>query len=87
MLMAKIKVMKWNGRSVLNTTNKEGKSVIIFTNKYAAVPQNIINLGTDAFKGWLKKQVGIQLVKVRENLLVSNYSLVSNEYANKYNKL
>jgi len=87
MLMAKIKVMKWNGRSVLNTTNKEGKNVIIFTNKYATVPQNIINLGTDAFKGWLKKQVGIQLVKVRENSLITNYSLVSNEYANKYNKL
>ena len=53
--MAKIKVMQWNKRNVLNTTSKTGKSVIIFTNKHAAVPQNIINLGTDAFKGWLKK--------------------------------
>lgn len=76
--------MQWNKRNVLNTTSKTGKSVIIFTNKHAAVPQNIINLGTDAFKGWLKKQVDIQLVKVRENQLIINYSLVSNEYVNNF---
>jgi len=85
--MAKIKVMQWNKRNVLNTTSKTGKNVIIFTNKYAVVPQNIINLGTNAFKGWLNKQVGIQLVKVRENPLIINYSLVSKEYVNNYNKL
>jgi len=82
--MAKIKVMQWNKRRVLNTTSKTGKSVIIFTNNHAKVPQNIINLGTDAFKGWLKKQVNIQLVKVKETALNINYSLVSNDYVSNY---
>ena len=86
MLMSTIKINKWNNRNVVNMKAKNGKRVVVFTNKWAKVPANIYNLGANAFRGWMKKQTTLRLVKVYENDKVMNFSLVTKSYYNQYNK-
>jgi hypothetical protein len=90
MLMATIKLNNWkdnynNKRTVVEMKAKNGKRVVVFTNKWAKVPSNIYNLGALAFKGWMRKQENLRLVKVYENDEVMNFSLVTKSYYNKYN--
>lgn len=92
MLMATIKLNNWkdnynNKRTVVEMKANNGKRVVVFTNKWAKVPANIYNLGALAFRGWMKKQTNLRLVKVYENDEVMNFSLVTKSYYNQYNKL
>lgn len=92
MLMATIKLNNWkdnnnNKRTVVEMKGKNGKRVVVFTNKWAKVPVNIYNLGANSFRGWMKKQTNLRLVKVYENDEVMNFSLVTKSYYNRYNKL
>tara|TARA_R110000764_G_scaffold57759_1_gene125712 strand:- start:722 stop:1000 length:279 start_codon:yes stop_codon:yes gene_type:complete len=87
MLMATIRIHNWKSRKVINMRASNGKRVVVFTNKYAKVPNNIYNLGAQAFKGWMKKQENLRLVKVYENDEVMNFSLVTKDYYNKHKKL
>jgi hypothetical protein len=87
MRMSTIKINKWNDRNIVNMKEKNGKRVVVFTNKWAKVPANIYNLGAKAFRGWMSKQKNLRLVLVYENDEVKNYSLVTRSYYNKYNKL
>ena len=84
--MSTIKINKWNDRNIVNMKEKNGKRVVVFTNKWAKVPANIYNLGAKAFRGWMSKQKNLRLVLVYENDEVKNYSLVTKSYYNKYNK-
>tara|TARA_R110000765_G_scaffold6839_1_gene22324 strand:+ start:44019 stop:44291 length:273 start_codon:yes stop_codon:yes gene_type:complete len=85
--MATIRIHNWKSRKVINMRASNGKRVVVFTNKYAKVPNNIYNLGAQAFKGWMKKQENLRLVKVYENDEVMNFSLVTKDYYNKHKKL
>ena len=87
MRMSTIKINKWNDRNIVNMKAKNGKRVVVFTNKWAKVPANIYNLGAKAFRGWMSRQKNLRLVKVYENDEVMNFSLVTKSYYNKYNKL
>lgn len=92
MRMATIKLNNWkdnnnNKRTVVEMKAKNGKRVVVFTNKWAKVPANIYNLGANSFRGWMKKQTNLRLVKVYENDEVMNFSLVTKSYYNQYNKL
>tara|TARA_R110002074_G_C12084876_1_gene623297 strand:- start:185 stop:448 length:264 start_codon:yes stop_codon:yes gene_type:complete len=87
MLMATIRIHNWKSRKVVNMRASNGKRVVVFTNKYAKVPNNIYNLGAQAFKGWMRKQENLRLVKVYENDEVMNFSLVTKDYYNKHNKI
>ena len=87
MLMATIRIHNWKSRKVVNMRASNGKRVVVFTNKYAKVPNNIYNLGAQAFKGWMRKQENLRLVKVYENDEVMNFSLVTKDYYNKHKKL
>jgi len=89
--MSTIKLTNWkdnynNKRTVVTMKQKNGKRIVVFTNKWAKVPANIYNLGAKAFRGWMSKQENLRLVQVYENDEVINFSLVTKSYYNKYNK-
>ena len=86
MLMATIKMYNWKGREVVNMKSKDGRRVMLFTNKYTKIPKNIINLGAKSLRGWLLKQDNLKVVTVYEDDNKINLSLVTKKYYQSYKK-